>query len=108
MRPKYFCCVFLLMERKKEAKASTAAIRTCCCQWAPEKANGGLGLYRSVAVGEAALEGAHDDVFMLLLYYAGRCREDAEGGLALPCIVGPAGAEEGAEQFRPCNPCGPA
>jgi hypothetical protein len=57
------------------------------------------------AVREAALEGAHDNILVLLLYYAGSGREDSEGGLALTGIVGLAGLEQGTEQLRPCHAC---
>jgi hypothetical protein len=72
------------MERKKDAKASTAAIRTCRYQ--------SLILqrlqptHRSLAVCEAALEGGHDHVFMLLLDDLRGCREYPKGILAL-CLV---------------------
>ena len=53
------------------------------------------------AIREAALEGAHDNILVLLLYYAGSGGEDPEGGLALTGIVGLAGLEQSSEQLRP-------
>ena len=91
------------MERKKDAKASTAAIRTC--QGKQEFAQRAQNTHRGFAVSKSALEGRHDDIFMLLLDDLWCGGEYPERVLALCGILRLAGLEQGSQQFWPCNAC---
>lgn len=90
------------MERKKDAKASTAAIRTWpACK--PESRSCTQDTYRSLAVPKTALEGSDDHILVLLLDDLRCRREYPEGGLALCWVLRLASLEEGSQQLWPCH-----
>jgi hypothetical protein len=61
--------------------------------------------HRSLAVCEAALEGAHDDIFVLLFNDLRGRGKYPKGILALVCVWRLACLEQCAEKFGPCHTC---
>ena len=101
MSEKYLLCDFFVMERKKDAKASTEAIRTCQGQLTDDcmcKLT-----HRSLAVCKTALEGVHDHIFMLLFDNLRRRGEYPKRVLTLGWILRLTGLEQCAQKLRPCH-----
>jgi hypothetical protein len=89
------------MERKNEANASTAAMRTYACKFVLFE--GMQYTHRGLAVCESSLEGAHDHVLVLLLDNLRGCGEYPKGILALVCVWRLACLEQCAQKFGPCD-----